>query len=185
MAMTIVMGLPGAGKSTVLAAASQKKNYVVKNWGDRMFEIAAKKYPAKIKTRDDIRNKLTPSEQKELQAAVGEALAAMKENVILDTHCSVETPRGYLPGLPFAILTKFKVSQLVYITGSPKEIHARRNADPSRARPGSVESILAHDEYNKMLLATYSVITGAPARIIMNVQGKVEEAQKQFVALLE
>ena len=185
MAMTIVMGLPGAGKSTVLAAASKKKEYKVLNWGDLMFEIAAKKHPAKIKVRDDIRSKLAPSEQKELQAAVGDALAKMEGKVVLDTHCSIETPRGYLPGLPHAILTRFKVIQLVYITGLPQEIHARRNADASRARPGSVESIRAHDEYNKMLLATYSAITGAPAKVIMNSQGKVEEAQKEFVALLE
>jgi len=183
--MTIVMGLPGAGKSTVLAAASAKKEYKVLNWGDMMFEIAAKKYPAKIKARDDIRGKLLPSEQKTLQAEVGEALAEMNGNVVLDTHCSIETPRGYLPGLPLAILSKFNVSQLVYITGSPQEIYARRNADASRARPGSVESIRAHDDYNKMLLATYSVITGAPAKVIMNSQGKVEEAQREFVALLE
>ncbi len=185
MAMTIVMGLPGAGKSTVLAAASRKKDYKVLNWGDLMFEIAAKKHSSKIKVRDDIRSKLTPSEQKALQAEVGDALAKMEGKVVLDTHCSIETPRGYLPGLPLAILSKFKVSQLVYITGSPQEIFTRRNADASRARPGSVESIRAHDEYNKMLLASYSVITGAPAKVIMNAQGKVEEAQKEFVALLE
>ena len=185
MAMTIVMGLPGAGKSTVLAAASRKKGHQVLNWGDLMFEIAAKKYSSKIKVRDDIRSKLTPSEQKELQTEVGSALAKMEGNVVLDTHCSIETPRGYLPGLPLSILSKFKVSQLVYITGSPQEIFTRRNADASRARPGSVESIRAHDEYNKMLLASYSVITGAPAKVIMNAQGKVEEAQKEFVALLE
>jgi adenylate kinase len=109
----------------------------------------------------------------------------MENKVVLDTHCSIETPRGYLPGLPLAILAKFKVSQLVYITGLPHEIHARRNADASRARPGSVESIAAHNEYNKMLLATYSVVTGAPAKMIMNSQGKVEEAQREFVSLLE
>ena len=183
--MVIVMGLPGAGKSTVLAAASRKKECKVLNWGDLMFEIAAKKHPAKIKARDDIRSKLLPSEQKELQAAVGSALAKMEGNVVLDTHCSIETPRGYFPGLPLAIISRFKVAQLVYITGLPQEIHARRNSDASRARPGSVESIAAHDEYNRMLLATYSVITGAPAKVIMNSQGKVEAAQKEFAALLE
>ena len=183
--MTIVMGLPGAGKSTVLAAASRKNDHKALNWGDLMFEIAAKKHPAKIKARDDIRGKLTPSEQTELQAEVGAALAKMAGNVVLDTHCSIETPRGYLPGLPLAILSKFKVSRLVYITGSPQEIFTRRNSDASRARPGSLESIRAHDEYNRMLLATYSVITGAPAKVIMNAQGKVEEAQREFASLLE
>jgi len=184
MAMIIVMGLPGAGKSTVLSAASGK-GYAVKNWGDLMFEIAAKKHSAKIKARDDIRSKLTPSEQAALQAEVGAALAGMKESVILDTHCSIETPKGYLPGLPLSILSKFKVERLVYITGSAHEIYARRNADPARARPGTEESIIAHDAHNRMLLATYSAITGAPAKIILNAQGKVEEAQQEFVALLK
>ena len=39
--MIIVMGLPGAGKSTVLAAAA-KTDYKLVNYGDLMFDIASK-----------------------------------------------------------------------------------------------------------------------------------------------
>ncbi len=182
--MIIVMGLPGAGKSSVLSAAKEKPAYAIKNWGDLMFSIAAKKYADKVKSRDDIRSKLSHAEQQGLQSEVGDALAAMQGKIILDTHCSIETPKGYLPGLPDGILSKFKVSRLVYVTGSQQEIYERRNADPTRVRPGGAESILAHDTHNRALLEHYSEVSGAPLSIIMNSQGKLEAAQKEFLALL-
>ena len=41
--MTIVLGVPGAGKSTVLAALKGKQGCTLVNYGDLMFDIASKK----------------------------------------------------------------------------------------------------------------------------------------------
>ncbi|MEM4633742.1 MAG: adenylate kinase, partial [Candidatus Anstonellaceae archaeon] len=172
----------GAGKSTVLSAASSS-GYTIVNYGDLMFQIASKKF--KVKHRDELR-KLDIEKQKAVQAAVGRALSKMKGKVILDTHCSISTPKGYLPGLPFHLLSKLKVSHLVLITAPIEEIISRRNSDKTRVRDEqSPESLSEHDFINKAYLAAYSSLSGAPAVIILNRNGGLEEAQKKLLQLLE
>lgn len=180
--MIIVMGLPGAGKSTVLSAAS-KTDYKIVNYGDLMFEIAAKE--AGISHRDELR-KLPPATQKKVQAAVGRALAKMEGKIILDTHCSISTPKGYLPGLPFSLLSALKVEQLVLVTAPVEEILARRSTDKTRVRDAEPrESLLEHDSMNRAFLAAYACETCAPAAIISNKNGKLEEAQARLLSLLQ
>ena len=181
--MTIVLGVPGAGKSTVLSALKGKQGATLVNYGDLMFEIASKrKYVAH---RDELR-KLPPAMQKKVQGEVGDALAKMEGNVVLDTHCSIATPKGYLPGLPFFLLGKLNVTQLVLITAPINDIMARREADKTRVRDAESEEMLAqHHAINMALLAAYAAFCGAPAKVIMNSQGKAEEAKRELLALLE
>ncbi len=180
--MIIVMGLPGAGKSTVLSAAKETDCKIV-NYGDLMFEIASKSVG--IKTRDEIR-KMDTKTQKKVQSEVGKALSKMDAKLILDTHCSISTPKGYLPGLPFSLLSQLKVQFLVLVTAPAKEISERRSSDKTRIRdPESSESLSEHESINRSYLAAYSCLTGAPALIIHNRTGKLEEAQKKLLALLK
>jgi adenylate kinase len=179
--MIIVMGLPGAGKSTVLAAAVAKGRKI-ENWGDLMFAIAKEKYG--IAHRDELR-KLSTDRQKEVQAAVGRKLASMPE-IILDTHCSVATEKGYLPGLPYKLLSGLKVDQLILITAPVEEILARRKTDKSRVRDEqSADSLSEHARMNEAYLAAYSALTGAPAKIIVNRNGRLEAAQAELLSLLQ
>jgi adenylate kinase len=46
--------------------------------------------------------------------------------------------------------------------------------DPTRVRDS--DDVAEHDSINRAYLAAYSAFTGAPAVIIYNKQGKVEEA---------
>lgn len=167
--MIIVMGLPGAGKSTVLKGV--KSEHRVLNYGDLMFEIEKEKYD--IKDRDEMR-KLPVEKQKEVQKLVAEKLSKETGKVILDTHCSVNTPGGYYPGLPYDFLKGLNVDALVLVTADPEEVAKRRAADPSRKR--DADDIALHDALNKSFLAAYSAFTGAPAVVIMNRQGKLEDA---------
>jgi adenylate kinase len=179
--MIIVMGLPGVGKSTVLAAAA-KTGYSVVNYGTLMFEIARKR--GFVSQRDELR-KLPQEKQKVVQAEVGDALSKMAGKIILDTHCSISTPEGYLVGLPDPILEKLKVERLIYITAPVSEIIARRNSDPTRVRDAESEkSLQAHDDYNRKLLKHYSEKAKAPYEIIYNYSGRLEEAQAKLLSLL-
>ncbi len=185
MALTIIMGVPGAGKSTVLAAAKEK-NFRILNYGDLMFEIASEK--KFVSHRDELR-RLPPETQQKVQAEVGKKLAkisAEKESVILDTHCSISTSKGYLPGLPLPLLSGLKVRQLVLVTAPVQEIIGRRKSDAMRVRDSETpESLQAHEGWNRSLLASYSAITGAPAEIITNANGKLDLAQKKLLSLLQ
>ena len=56
----------------------------------------------------------------------------MHGKVILDTHCSVATPSGYYPGLPFEFLKLWKVEALMYVTADVEELksQAGERSDP-------------------------------------------------------
>ncbi|MEW6035149.1 MAG: adenylate kinase [Candidatus Micrarchaeota archaeon] len=176
--MIIALGVPGAGKTTVLKGL--KTDYKIVNYGDLMLEIEKREYG--IKDRDEMR-KLPIGKQKHAQELAAKALSKMEGKVILDTHCSVSTPSGYYPGLPFAFLKLWKVEALIYVTADVKEIIARRTNDPTRIR--DVDDIALHDEMNKAYLAAYSAFTGAPAVVIYNNQGRLEEAVARFQSLLK
>jgi adenylate kinase len=127
--------------------------------------------------------KLPIGKQKEVQRRVYERLSGETGKFILDTHCSVNTPQGYFPGVPFEYLKMLKVDTLVLITADPKEVAARRETDPKRKR--DADDIALHDQMNKSYLAAYSAFTGAPAVVITNKQGKAEEATAKLQALLK
>jgi adenylate kinase len=178
--MIIVMGLPGAGKTTVLQGL--KTDYKILNYGDLMLEIEKEKFG--VKDRDEMR-KLPIAKQHEAQKLVAAKLASMKDKIILDTHCSVNTPSGYYPGLPFDFLAKLKVEKLIYVTAPADQIYVRRNADPTRKRDEqTLDDIIEHDTLNKSYLAAYAAFTGAPAVILINGQGKLEAAVKKMQSLL-
>lgn len=183
MGIIIVMGVPGAGKSTVLSGAAAKSRQLV-NYGDLMFEIAQKKFG--IKHRDEIR-KLDTKKQSLMQSLVAKKLAAEKRSIILDTHCSINTPRGYLPGLPFSLLSKLDVETLVLITAPPGEILARRRKDmeaAGRVRELDEAGLIEHEGINRAFLAAYSAFSGAPACIIVNRDGGLENARAKLSSLL-
>ena len=94
MGVVIVTGVPGVGKSTVMNAA-QEYGYKIVNFGSTMFEEAQKEG---VNDRDDMR-KLPIEKQQTLQKQAGERIAQMG-NVVVDTHASILTPSGYMPGLP-------------------------------------------------------------------------------------
>lgn len=175
--MIIVMGVPGAGKTTVLKGL--KTDYRIVNYGDLMLEIEKKEFG--IKDRDEMR-KLPIEKQKLAQKLVAEALAEMQGKLILDTHCSVSTPSGFYPGVPFEFLKLWKVEALVYVTAHPDQIAQRRSNDPSRVR--DLDDIALHDEMNKSFLAAYSAFSGAPAVVLYNDQGKLEETVAKLQSLL-
>ena len=175
--MIIAMGLPGAGKTTVLK--SLKTDYEIHNFGDLMFEIEKEKFG--IKDRDEMR-KIPIGKQKEVQKLVYEKLSKMGDKVILDTHCSVSTPKGFFPGVPFEYLKMLKVDALVLITADVDEVEKRRADDPTRKR--DADDIGLHDQMNKAYLASYSAFTGAPAVVIINRQGKLEDAVEKFQNIL-
>jgi len=199
--MKIVLGVPGAGKSTVLAAVAQeRKDYRILNYGTMMSEIAMSEHL--ISNRDELRKlpletqkkiqaevaekRLPLNKQGKMHAAAAEKLSGMGEKIILDTHCSVKTPDGFLPGLPDRLLSQLSVSALIYITAPPEQIFERRMNDKTRIRTDdpTIESLMEHERKNRELLEHYSKFTGAPIFIIENAKGGLADAQKKLLALL-
>ncbi|MGC8565393.1 MAG: adenylate kinase [Thermoplasmata archaeon] len=176
----IVTGVPGVGKSTVMNSVCEKLNYRIMNFGDVMLE-KGKEFG--VKNRDEIR-KLPLEKQRELQKLAGEYLGTM-ENIIIDTHMSIKTPSGFLPGLPEWVLKAINPSMLVLIEADPASIDLRRKKDESRHRDKEdINGIELHQMMNRYFAASCSILTGATVAIIKNEEGKVNEAVDLLVKMI-
>ncbi len=183
--MYIIMGVPGAGKSTVINKFKEKnEGWEVVNYGTLMFEIA-KKFG--INDRDEMR-KADINLQKKIQKEVGEELSKIsreKEKLILDTHASIKTKKGYMPGLPESLLKGMKVNGIILITADAEEIDKRRKKDKSRERDSeSIEEIKKHELINIAMCSNYAVISSCPFSIIRNKEGLLEESVKKLEDVL-
>ena len=138
-----------------------------------------------VKSRDEMR-KLQVSEQRRLQETAARRIADMKDDiVIVDTHLFISTSEGYYPGLPMRLLTIMNPTNLIMVAADPQEIVDRRKNDPTRVRDeASVEAIRNDLDFSKMMLASCSVLTGAPFALVLNGNGKADEAAAGIAKVL-
>lgn len=176
MKVVVIAGIPGSGSTTVLDNALEDLEYVQVNYGDVMLEIAQGK--GLVKHRDSLR-KLDPDVQKEVQMAAANSIRkrALETNIIVDTHCTIKTPAGYLPGLPRWVLEELQPDQFILIEADGDEILMRRISDVTRSRDTErLADINQHQEMNRATAMAYAVLTGATVKVIGNHNDRLDEA---------
>lgn len=186
----IVTGVPGTGKSTVcnqLLSLAEGEGVKVKivNFGSVMLELL--KSMGKNLDRDAMRHSsifFQRSLQENAVKKINQIVNASNCNVVLDTHMSIRTEEGYLPGLPFYVLKKLKPSFLVVIESPVEDIIARRNKDKTRIREVT-ERLDVEEEvsFSRIMALTCSILSGAPVKIIRNLEGKQREAAMELLKL--
>ncbi|MCJ2513423.1 MAG: adenylate kinase [Candidatus Thermoplasmatota archaeon] len=182
MGIIVVTGIPGVGKTTVMKKAAEGIDIKFVTFGTVMIDIARE--TGLVQNRDEMR-KLNLEQQKELQIKTAERVSKMK-NVIVDTHCTIKTPRGYMPGLPEWVIKKLKPNTILLVEANPKEIFNRRINDNTRNRdPDSVEKIEEHQHINRAVAMAYSAITGATVKIISNHDNAIDNAIEEVKPVLE
>jgi len=126
-----------------------------------------------------------PKTQREIQESAAKKISEMEGNILVDTHCTISTPKGYLPGLPEWVLRKLKPDCIILVEAKSEEIAKRRTGDKSRSRDDEMEEgIELHQMVNRSFAAAYSVLTGATVKVINNPQGRVDEAAKEMAEVL-
>ncbi len=181
MGAIIVTGIPGVGKTTVMEAAAKERNLKVVVYGTVMFEEAQRL--KLVSHRDELRS-LKPELQVRIQKAAAHAIAEMGD-VIVDTHCSIKTPRGFLPGLPAWVLEALMPSRIILVEADAEEIRGRRVGDETRVRDAdSVEEIEGHQEWNRRFSASYATLTGATVATVYNHNDKLDEAIQQILKVV-
>lgn len=192
----IIVGIPGVGKTTVITRAtellslssSSSRNHkatttaTVVTYGTLMFEEAQK---IGVKNRDEMR-RLPVEQQKNLQEMAARRIADMQDDiVIVDTHLFISTREGYYPGLPMRLVTIMNPTNLIMVAADPHEIAGRRKNDPTRRRDETSPEAIKNDlDFSKMMLASCSILTGAPFAIVVNGEGKVDEAAASIARIL-
>jgi adenylate kinase len=182
----IIVGIPCVGKTTVITRAaellSEKRRASVVTYGTLMLDAAKK---LGVKNRDEMR-RLPVARQKKLQEVAARRIAGMKYDVVIvDTHLFISTAEGYYPGLPMRLLTMMKPTNLIMVAADPAEIAERRSSDPTRQRDAASPEAIKNDlDFSKMMLASCSVLTGAPFAIVYNHTGRVDEAAAGIAKIL-
>jgi adenylate kinase len=183
----IITGVPGVGKTTVVNEALKKLEiegvkYQSINFGTFMFEVA--KSDGIVQDRDQMRT-LDRADQKRLQQLAAQAIAKISGNVIIDTHASVKTPKGYLPGLPEWVLREIMPDLIILVETDDDQILMRRLSDETRTRDkeGS-RAIKEHQQFNRSIAAAYAMMTGCTIRIITNADHLLEYAASEMADVL-
>jgi len=186
MSLNIVVGLSGVGKSTVLEEAMllSKKDYKLVNYGDKMMEIAE---DYGIESRDKMKQ-LDIETYKEIQREAAEKIFELADGheVILDTHTTIKTPHGYIPGLPRWSIEEMDPKRIIMITASAEQIWKRVKDDNEREREhGSLDGVKEYLRISEEMASTCTVLTGAYLKKIENPDGRAEEAAEELVNCLE
>jgi adenylate kinase len=182
--VVIATGVPGVGATTVTRrAVKELEDFEHVNYGDVMLEIAREE--GLVEHRDEIR-KLPAEKQREIQRLAARRIAEMaeeREGVVVDTHCTIKTPAGYLPGLPEWVLEELDPDMIVLIEADPDEIMMRRikDAEERQRDYDRAHEIEEHQEVNRMAAFAYAAKTGATVKIIENHDGELDRAVREFV----
>ena len=182
----IIVGIPGVGKTTVITRAAemlnQKRKTTVVVFGTVMFEEAKK---MGLKSRDEMR-RMPVEDQRRLQEMAAQRIAEMKDDIVLvDTHLFINTGEGYYPGLPMRLLNIMKPTNMVMVAADAQEIADRRRTDQTRQRDiASADNIQKELDISRVMVASCSILTGAPFAIIMNSDGRVDEAAANIAKIL-
>jgi adenylate kinase len=183
----IITGVPGVGKTTVVNEAlknlkSEGVEYQSINFGSFMFEVAKKDNV--VQDRDQMRT-LDRTVQKQLQQRAAQAIATITGNVLIDTHASVKTPKGYLAGLPEWVLREIMPDIIVLVETDDDQILMRRLTDETRARDkeGS-RAIGEHQQFNRSIAAAYAMMTGCTVKIVINADFLLERSSSELADVL-
>jgi adenylate kinase len=182
----VIVGIPGVGKTTLITHAAeilnQKRKTTVVIFGTVMFEEAKK---MGLKSRDELR-KMAVEDQRRLQDLAAQRITEMNDDiVIIDTHLFINTDEGYYPGLPMRLLSIMKPTNMVMVAADPSEIAERRKSDQTRQRDiASAENIQKELDISRVMVASCSILTGAPFAIIMNNDGQMSEAAANIAKIL-
>jgi adenylate kinase len=182
----VIVGIPGVGKTTVITRAAEmlnkKRKTTIVVFGTVMFEEAKK---IGLKSRDEMR-KMPVEEQRRLQEMAAKHIAEMNDDILLvDTHLFINTEEGYYPGLPMRLLNIMKPTNMIMVAADAIEIAKRRKTDQTRQRDIiSAENIQKELDISRMMVASCSILTGAPFAIIMNNDGQVGEAAANIARTL-
>jgi adenylate kinase len=187
--VVILTGVPASGGTTVTKKAIEVleghgQQLTMVTYSDVMLEEASRRGWANA--RDDIR-KLDPSEQRDLQKTAARSISEMDSTgLVVDTHATVRTLRGYLPGLPTWVLDELKPELIIVVESAPGEIIRRRNADKSRQRDAQdAMAVQQHQDVNKAICMAYAAYSGATVKILQNPDGRLDEAVAELVLTLQ
>ena len=187
---TIVAGIPGVGKTTVLQeleSVAKERSVPLKiiNFGNVMNELFKK--TGKTIHRDHMRRQdITLQSRIQQQAARTISKTLGRSALVVDTHMFVKTTDGIWPGTPRKVLEALDPNIIILIEADPEEIARRRAADTTRYRDGgSVDDAKADLEWSRYMASVNAVLAGVPIQIVHNRDGRQRQTAIDLLEIIE
>ncbi|HEX9804427.1 MAG TPA: adenylate kinase [Candidatus Dojkabacteria bacterium] len=182
----VIFGIPGVGKTSVVNEVIHNTGIKQVNMGDLLTQVGVEK--GMIETRDELR-KLPYRSQQKLRGGVIEKIQFLHEkekNILIDTHATVKTPQGYMPGFDREMLEKLDPDVFIVLWAQPDAIMARRQEDDSRQRDeDSRKEIEEGLRLTRQMASIYSVLANATYVEVENIQNNLESAVKNIVDVIK
>ncbi len=175
----IVVSIPGSGKSTIMEHVQKmRKGVKIANFGDYMLEAAKSSYD--IQNRDQMRKLLSLIEYQHVQEVAAKKIALLEGDVLIDTHASIKSVRGFYPGLPDKIVGLLKPDVIVVLEYDAFEVLKRRRQDTSKRGTGrdveDVEDIKNQQEINRL----FAIAAAHASRCYIKILNLRQPEKKQF-----
>jgi adenylate kinase len=184
--MVIIAGVPGAGKSSVLKVAHERRSdlFELVSFGSEMLKLCQNK--GLVENRDQMRNLAHPL-QKKLQIETAKIISSMDGNILLDTHCTIKTPAGYISGLTDEMLDILKPAAFILVDAHEVEIRGRRKSDKTRPER-TIEAfadIREHQVINRAFATSFAQKCEALLKIVQNNTGEFEQTVEEILQTLD
>lgn len=141
--MIALMGISGAGKSSLLKSLPLRRSYhvvtaseLIKRQITSRSSLSASPEQMRLSVTDDMQALLIEALKIERQTA--------KSPIILDCHAVIDKG-DHLDPVPITVFEKVGVARVIHLVVSPSDIWSRRRGDNSRTRPEiSIEQLADH-----------------------------------------
>lgn len=115
-----------------------------------------------------------------------ESESLSRQKALVDSHYAMRMKFGYVEGFPKEVLGMLRPKALFLVEASPREIRSRRELDKTRRRgydfEQDVEEMLQKEREYAQICSEHS---GAPLHIVLNENGKLEKAAREFIKNLK
>ncbi|MHA1912221.1 MAG: adenylate kinase [Candidatus Kariarchaeaceae archaeon] len=184
--IVIIAGVPGAGKSSVLREAHKRRSelFEIVSFGSEMLKLCLAQ--GLVENRDQMRNLAHPV-QKNLQIETAKLISSMEGNILLDTHCTIKTPAGYISGLTDEMLDILTPVAFILVDAHEVEIRGRRKSDETRPER-TIEAfadIREHQVINRAFATSFAQKCESLLKIIQNNTGEFEHTVEEILQTLD
>ncbi|MDI6702874.1 adenylate kinase [Methanothermobacter wolfeii] len=171
-----VVGVPGAGKTTVCRILSGRIRHRYINYGDLMLKIATERSMAG--TREELFS-LPLEDQHGIWL---EAASRIQGTgcVLVDLHGLDQSPQGYIVSLPVEFIDP---DLIIILESDPLTVLERRMADTRKRIIETPESLREHMEMLRLSMAVCAALKGSALSIVSH--RDPETTAKKIIGIIE